>query len=416
MPSFNVYTGNRLELLLNDLAEVVSTPHASPAAQEIIVVQNKGMERWIATQLAKKLGIWAHCTYPFPNAFVNDIFKSTLHNDVAGTPAYDSNNLVWTLMDMLASLPDTGEYAPLRDYLGCGTDIIKQYQLAAQIADVFDQYTVFRPDMVLDWEKGKHNHWQAQLWRSLVQRNGTAHRAHLHKNLLMKAASGSLIWNNTAQRISVFGISSLSPLHIDVIHALSSKIDVHVFLLNPCSEYWDDVASEREINRTIRRSGNELLSADELHLEQGNSLLAALGSTGRDFLRLLRNHDPLEHEHSTEPGTRSMLTTVQSDILHLQQRGSHPDVPVRNLSDNDKSIQVHSCHSPMREVTVLYDTLLNLFDTMPGLTPSDIVVMTTDIETYTPYIHAQFGFAEQDSMRIPYTVCRPFRTGRKLDC
>jgi exodeoxyribonuclease V gamma subunit len=38
----------------------------------------------------------------------------------------------------------------------------------------------------------------------------------------------------------------------------------------------------------------------------------------------------------------------------------------------------------MREVEVLYDQLLGLFDADPALQPSDVLVMTPDIEAYAP--------------------------------
>ena len=44
----------------------------------------------------------------------------------------------------------------------------------------------------------------------------------------------------------------------------------------------------------------------------------------------------------------------------------------------------------MREVEVLHDNLLALFDGNPQLRPEDIVVMTQDIETYAPFIQAVF--------------------------
>ena len=46
----------------------------------------------------------------------------------------------------------------------------------------------------------------------------------------------------------------------------------------------------------------------------------------------------------------------------------------------------------MREVEVLYDQLLDCFETMPNLRPRDIVVMTPEIEKYAPFIRGVFGY------------------------
>ena len=75
MPGLNLYTGNRLEILTEKLAGVLSSPLASPLQKEIILVQSKGMERWVSMELARYHGICANYLFPFPNRFVYDIFE-----------------------------------------------------------------------------------------------------------------------------------------------------------------------------------------------------------------------------------------------------------------------------------------------------------------------------------------------------
>jgi exodeoxyribonuclease V gamma subunit len=55
----NLHTSNRLEILPEKLAEVLSKPLASPLQQEIILVQSRGMERWVSMELARHNGICA---------------------------------------------------------------------------------------------------------------------------------------------------------------------------------------------------------------------------------------------------------------------------------------------------------------------------------------------------------------------
>jgi exodeoxyribonuclease V gamma subunit len=52
---------------------------------------------------------------------------------------------------------------------------------------------------------------------------------------------------------------------------------------------------------------------------------------------------------------------------------------------------VHSCHGPAREVEVLHDQLLRLFDQHADLTPEDVVVMAPDIDVYVPHVESVFG-------------------------
>ena len=50
------------------------------------------------------------------------------------------------------------------------------------------------------------------------------------------------------------------------------------------------------------------------------------------------------------------------------------------ITKKDDSIEVHCCHSPLRELEVLYDHLLDWFERDPELAPRDILVMIPDIE------------------------------------
>jgi len=96
----------------------------------------------------------------------------------------------------------------------------------------------------------------------------------------------------------------------------------------------------------------------------------------------------MQLEAYEEPGEETLLSSIQTDMLHL--RGVGTDVTRQTLSPDDSSIQIHSCHSPLREVEVLYDSMLRFFETYEGLEPRDILVLTPDIETYAPYISAVF--------------------------
>jgi exodeoxyribonuclease V gamma subunit len=144
------------------------------------------------------------------------------------------------------------------------------------------------------------------------------------------------------------------------------------------------------------------LSPQDLYLEQGNSLLASLGGYGRDFLAMLQELDTEESELYAEQDETDMLSLLQSDILHL--RGEREDVAEkRTVPSDDRSIQVHSCHSPLREVEVLHDHILSMMEEDSALTPADILVMTPDIEAYAPFVHAVFE-ATGEGPSIPFSI------------
>lgn len=132
-------------------------------------------------------------------------------------------------------------------------------------------------------------------------------------------------------------------------------------------------------------------------------MLSSWGKLGRDFLYLLTELEQLEGVRSidayTELTSQHLLSQVQARILHLEGKQG------LNLAENDRSLTFHSCHSPMREVEVLHDYLLHLFQQDSTLTPKDIVVMVADIDKYTPYIQAVFGQYNQVAQRqIPFSI------------
>src|SRR5262249_46143070 len=137
--------------------------------------------------------------------------------------------------------------------------------------------------------------------------------------------------------------------------------------------------------------------------ESGNRLLASWGKIGRDFFAMLIDQENCEETAAfQDPGEETLLKCLQSDILDLRDRG-HDGVKTP-LATNDDSLRIHSCHSPLREVEVLYDCLLDLFERHPGLTTRDVLVMTPRIETYAPFIAAVFGGTLQNGTKIPFSI------------
>ena len=389
----NVYTSNRMEQLLSVLGDILSVPLKSPYSRECVVLQSKGLQRWISMGLAQRFGIWANCDYPFPNRFAWDTFKAVIP-EIPDTSSFDPGILVWRIMGMLPGFLDRPEFAELAGYLGSGNREMKLYQLSCRIADTFDQYTVFRGDLLASWENGGEAHWQAILWRALSGGEGKCHRQTLLTMFLERAAAGGLHAGLLPERVSVFGISYLPRIHMEVLSALAAHIEVNLVVMSPCREYWGDIIPGRAIARLSREVRETAF--------EGNPLLASLGKLGRDFSNLILDHEGVhggQRDLYLECVGDTLLHTLQNDILNLR----HHEEGESQFSPADGSIQVHSCHSPMREVETLHDAILALLDTDRTLNPRDILVMTPDMETYAPFISAVFD-TEADSCRIPFSI------------
>jgi exodeoxyribonuclease V gamma subunit len=297
---------------------------------------------------------------------------------------------------LLQELEEAPCFKPLSGYL-CGDGDFRCYELAWRIADHFDQYLVYRPDWITRWEAGEEEHWQAELWRRLAA-GDSDHRVRLRERFFKTLANPArLARTKLPPRVCLIGIAAMPPVYLEILARLAGSIDIHLFLLNPCQEYWGDIVAERD----IARQGIDI-DAEELYLETGNSLLASLGKLGRDFIDMTQDCTGQLVEAFEAPPADSLLHCLQADILNLRNRDSEVFPPIP-LKPDDRSVQVHACHSPRREVEVLYDQLLALFQANPDLQPADVVVMTPDIEAYGPTIEAVFSTVDGDR-HIPFSI------------
>ncbi|HET6961133.1 MAG TPA: exodeoxyribonuclease V subunit gamma, partial [Terriglobia bacterium] len=404
MPDFNTYFSNRSEVLVSELAHVVSSPPLPPLQKEIIVVQSKGMERWLVQQLGARFGIWANGSFPFPNAMIQELFGAVVGALPTENP-FTPELLAWRIQRLLPGYLNRPGFESLSHYGADARHGLKLAQLCYRVADAFDQYSIYRPEMILRWELGEESHWQAQLWRAVVAEIGVGHRARVRQQFFERLREIPAVPAALPARISVFGISALPSFHVDVFMAISQFADVHLFLMNPSREFWADIVSEKQQAKRRQRERRQMQLAFPAnpYFETGHPLLASLGRRGRDFSALLLDRgEGQEWSHYEDPGDETLLACLQSDILNLRHRGR--DGFRKDIPPADTSLQIHSCHSPMREMEVLHDQLLALFDADPELWPNDILVMTPDIEAYAPYISAVFAGEHQQQGSIPFSV------------
>ncbi|MBV7315078.1 exodeoxyribonuclease V subunit gamma [Shewanella sp. NIFS-20-20] len=421
---------NQMELLAQKLAQLLSLDRGDSAlSQEQILVQSPGMSTWLRLNIAEQNGIAAAQEFPLPSSFIWQLCYLLL-DDVPKENPFTKAAMTWKLMALLPQLLSHHDFAPLRHYLG-EDNPLKLYQLCGRIADIFDQYLVYRPDWILAWEQheleaqpsiGAEHRWQPLLWRALVAYNRDVlnqsdyHRANLHQALIGALCAGKSR-HKLPSRLFVFGISSMAPQTLDVIYALASNIDVYMLNLSPCQHYWGDIIDPKARARmALTYSDKKQLPALwQETLEVGNPLLANNGKMGREMLDMLLELPPTHiqwHEAFACANDDTLLSGIQNDILDMSTLGVSlgPELEQylnikqrRGLAQDDDSICLRSCHSPLREIETLHDHLLAQLDKHPKLSPRDIVVMLPDVAAYAPYIDAVFG-AKQGNHYIPYAI------------
>jgi exodeoxyribonuclease V gamma subunit len=408
MPGLTLYSGNRLEILADKFAGTVSLSPLPVMTKESIVLQSMGMMKWLTVEMSRRLGIWSNYEYIFPNKMVGNILNSFLPGK-GSERFFDKDIMTWRCAGLILQEKSNPSFSELASYIKDDSTGLKLYQISSKIVDLYDQYMTFRPEMINAWDKGEDfSGWQSDLWRKLTGgMNGDHPPALLYEVYNILKSGDKINPVNLPGRITVFGISYLPMYHLNILRAASLYSDVNLFILNPSSEYWGNILTEKEKRRII--STSPILPGDPedyLHIEQGNVLLASLGRVGRDFLFNIFMSDLDTVELFEEPERKSLLSMIQNDIYTMNNGnpGSGKFTFSEDEISKDNSIIINSCHSSMREVEVLHDYILELLDKDKTLAPGDILVMSPDIEEYSSSIQGIFGRSSEGLPRIPFRI------------
>jgi len=452
VPGLMVIHGNHPEALRNVLVGWMSVHPLAPLEDELILVQSNGIAQWLKLALARDVGdggcgIAASLDMQLPARFLWQAYRAVLGE--AAVPAvspFDKPLLVWRLMRLLPALLAEPVFAPLARFLDDDADLRKRHQLAERLADLYDQYQVYRADWLADWAQDddvirtsrqgtvalpESMRWQPRLWRALVADVGSTHpgevatsRADVHRRFLdaARALPSEERPAGLPRRVMVFGISSLPQQALEVLSALARWTQVFMCVHNPCEHYWANTIADKDLlraerSRQLRKSGApERIDEAQLHLH-AHPLLAAWGKQGRDFIGLLDAYDERERYEQRflevqqridlfeSSGESCLLNQLQEDIRELRPLAETRTRWPACDPHTDKSVRFHVAHSAQREVEVLHDQLLAAFAADDTLRARDIIVMVPDIHTYAPHVQAVFGLLEPTDPRyIRFTV------------
>ncbi len=380
---FILHSSNKTENLVVHLSTVIeNSPLASPFAKEVFLIQSQGMERWLSQQLASRFKVWGNYEFLFPGKFFSSLAQKI--DSRLSDEAFERNLMLWRIEALLRRL-DGEVFSPLTQYLSGENSALKRYQLAQQLAQIFDQYQMMRPDMLEAWQKGQllyqttTERWQQALWLQITEQTGNRHRGSLWLEVIAKlnGAEEGAFSRQLPERISVFGLNTMPPLFLSYLQGLSRHCQLHLFLLNPAQDFWADLASKRQ------RIDDENFS--------GHPLLSNLGQQGREFQEMLLEQAQFDFEPESFEAAEALtnLQQLQNGILNNRLDGAVKTQNSKPLQQ-DASISIHACHSRMREVEVLKNQLLQTLENDPALELRDIVVMAPDIQVYEPFISAVF--------------------------
>jgi exodeoxyribonuclease V gamma subunit len=426
-----LFYSNRYETLVGALLDDLAQAPSDPWTAQPVIVPSAAVRRRLELDIANRQGICANVNFGYLAqwlwAQIGGVIEVPRHSPFA------PDRLVWRCYRLLGEADEALPWnaSPrLRTYLDAA-DASMRYELARRVATVLDHYLTYRPEWLLQWQKGgsifasgaaddsgprltgaseaarEDERWQAALWRAVL-----AEVAELAGNAQTPAAAlppayrfleeidrldlEAISQAGWPEAVSVFALPTMPPLHVALLRALSRWVDVRLYVMNPCREFWFDVVSEGRVQA--------LDAAGQLdYQEVGHPLLAEWGRQTQAQLHML--HELTESAASSETGDftenpePSWLAAVQNGMLDLRVETDAHELPI------ERGIEVHVCHSLSRQLEVLHDRLLGWFDEFDDLQPSDVLVAVSDLAAAGPLIDAVFGTTPLgDTRRIPYRI------------
>ncbi|MCT7658301.1 exodeoxyribonuclease V subunit gamma [Mycobacterium deserti] len=394
--ALHLHRAERTDLLADGLGALLSDPPPDPFAEELVIVPAKGVERWLSQRLSHILGrgtgqdgVCAGITFRNPHSLIAHIIGLTTGAD--RDDPWSPDAMVWPLLEVIDQSCEEGWCKTLATHLGHFEDREderelrqgRRYAVARRLAGLFASYARQRPQLLIDWENDSDGGieqdllWQPPLWRALIGRidADTPHIRHAKTLVTLEESPIDL-----PERLSLFGHTRLPSTDIELLEALSTHHDLHLWLPHPSDDLWTRLADDH--GPVPRRD-------DDSHQSVDHPLLATLG---RDLRELQRSLPVNPRSDDYLPGGQrpdTLLGWLQSDIAANAVRSKD-----RRYNVTDRSVQVHSCHGPARQIDVLREVLLGLLADDTTLEPRDVLVMCPDIETYAPLIVAGFGLGD----------------------
>jgi exodeoxyribonuclease V gamma subunit len=406
----HLHFANRYEDLRDLLLLKLAGQRDDVFTADQVIVPSAAVRRDVTLALADRERVCANVGFMFLARWLW-VQVARVVPGVAAESPFDTAALAWRVYSAFGDTAFVAAQPRLAAYLqAAGADDVMRYELAVKTAALLEQYVTYRTDWLAQWQAARtvlsqagddtalaDERWQAALWQRIAgELNlGAEHPIGLLVNELKRGGAARAREAGLPQSVHVFALAAMPPLHIQALQALGRWMDVHLYVVNPCAEYWFEVIAPKRLSHLAARG------RDAGH-EVGNRLLAAWGRQTQSHIDLLveAGGEGMQDDARFEPNPAgTLLAQVQNAILDL----SEVDPGSIALAPADRSIEVHLCHSLTREIEVLHDHLLGLFAAGDGLRPCDVLVVTPDLEAAAPMIEAVFGTAPPER-RIPFTI------------
>ena len=356
----------------------------------VIVCESKGLQEYLQKKCVDKHGIWTALPFkPLAGLLMQCAYNLSPkeHKKDESENVFNANNLVWAIYKLLK-------------------DEKKTFFFAGEIASLFSAYQIYRPELMRKWNRGEtygipnadenfrdNEKWQRNLWTELkTEYKSEQDISQLYEFMESELKNSKNEKKFLPKQIFIFAPPAMAPVHLKTLTLLAKagcKVNLYLHLIS--GKYIGDTKSEKSVVYLRKKSWAEnekIVDENRLYWDLGNRLIANLGRSAQILYEQIgwENLEPIDEPLSTN----SLLEKIQANIIN--------DDDKKDKSEKDSSITLNNCFSPLREIEVLCDYLLDLFANK-NLSPTDIAVVSPNIEPYASAIEMVFG-----SSGIPYKI------------
>ncbi len=437
-----LHYSNRLGELVAPLAErLEECQRQDPLGRVTVVVSNRAVAEFLKLRLAERIGVAANVDFPFLRAYLARVISQAQE----GLHVLEADELQLAVFECFrreTAGRGGAEFEPVRRYVAevekPEQRELRLFQLSVRVARLFREYSIVRPAMLASWRRGKTvvaegdfaeaEKWQRGLYLALFDKDAALRPEYVSGDgqrwMLIPDALGSVkpsaIRDVLATPLHVFGLSYVGPEFIRIFKQLGELTELHIYALNPCREFWEDVRNARGSRRDGmvgrgQKLGDAFDDADDpfgLVAGNDNGALQFWGRPGREYIRLLNeltDCDFDEHFIDPESETPTLLHSLQQSIL--DRKPDSERASDLTAARDDGSIRFLACPGIRREVEIIADAICGMIlenDESRGgelirFHQVAIALPDAQFDAYLP--HIETVLAEQ--YRIPLNVVNP---------
>ena len=419
-----IYRSNKAEWLAEILGQELRLNPPEITEVVDIIVSTWPSSRWLSEKLSIINNINALVNFPFPGTYFKRLVNGIIGIDPNEKDPWERNYLVWDILELLPELAKRKEAEIIKIWLEKnqqdGEEVnVNVWNLASNIAETFDDYILFRPNIIKQWLSNKdkkvsknlsinkNSLWQEILFQLLHEKINKDPFCIQAEKAIKVLKNDDISKVNYPKNLYIYGLSSLAPLQIDLIQAFSKIINIKIFLISPCNDLW-----QRCEERRLQFNNTWNTPPDRKWLLESPRLEAFLGRMGAEFQQLLegsgeyqlgeRNEEDifsLTADIAANKGnTPTLLEQLQQELLSTKSESTL----TRDESDN--SLLFLKSPGKYRQVELIRDHILQLLSKDKTLQPRDILIMTPQVDSYSPIFASVFNNIDKNTTQLPWVI------------